>query len=186
MRLHFFLVSSGKTKRTDRAIEMAKKIKNSTRISGELTEGASDTLIDLFGTKHGGVIYVLEAFPLLYNNITNQLKGILSRNELKFIISVFAGYRLKPDLAGQQLEMQIRKSIEKDGAQRTRKPRDPHMSVDKNELIKRIRGICYQSRVFLEIWASGFWKKKGRDIEGWIDKIDQEPRYCRKATPGST
>ena len=139
-----------------------KIIKTAPRIPGK----SAEILAETFSSLNAGAEYVLSAWPSLYRNTLDKLRGQFSRGELMLMIDVFNSTALTAMAAGQQLDIQVDDGMRLDAL-------DEKWGVDRNALNNKIADLTIFEAACLEIWANGFWyggdpDKKDLDIEAHV------------------
>lgn len=126
---------------------MSKKVQMSPRLS----PGVGEWYEQHFPSRNAGGEYVLAAWPNLYRRTLFELKGKFDRPELMLIIDVFNSTMLSPEMAGQELDLQVREGIYLDAL-------DLKWKIDDRlNLIQRVVDLPIFSRAVLTLWANGYW-----------------------------
>ena len=128
---------------------------------------SSDALYkSLSGSVQGGALYVLDAFPALYQRTLADMRGIFSEAELSLILDIHNGTLLTPGIAGQHIGIAVRDSIELDGS-------DKKWDIDGPALISKVEQLPIFSRACLELWAVGYWESGAYEDTGghWMHAI---------------
>ena len=130
-----------------------------TRINISVT---SDALYkSLSGSVQAGALYVLDAFPALYQRTLADMRGTFSEAELSLILDIHNGTLLTPGIAGQHIGIAVRDSIELDGS-------DSKWEIDGNALLGKIEPLPIFARACLELWAVGYWEDSDRPVSDYI------------------
>jgi hypothetical protein len=121
-------------------------IKTAPRIS----EKAGDFYPAHFSSRNGGLEYVLDAFPALYQRTIPQVLAKFKGQELMLIIDVFNATMLTAGIAGQHVGISVADGIDLDRL-------DEKWGIDRAEIMEKIEGLAAFEAACLEIWANGFW-----------------------------
>lgn len=110
----------------------------------------------------------MAAFLPLYQRSLHEIRGLFSAGELSLMIDCHNGTILTSSLAGQQLPITVRDSIELDRM-------DDKWEVDKADLLRKIDELPIFSRACLEVWASAFWEiEESPDLDGYVSWLSKK------------
>jgi hypothetical protein len=122
-----------------------------TRINISVTSDAIYKSLLSSGSVAAGALYVIDAFPALYQRTLADMRGIFSEAELSLILDIHNGTLLTPGIAGQHIGIAVRDSIELDGS-------DKKWDIDGLSMIGKVEQLPIFSRACLELWAVGYWE----------------------------
>lgn len=130
-----------------------------TRINISVT---SDALYkSLSGSVQAGALYVIDAFPTIYQRTLSDMRGVFSEAELSLILDIHNGTLLTPGIAGQHIGIAVRDSIELDGS-------DQKWEIDGNTLLGKIEAMPIFARACLELWACSYWEDSKQPVSKYI------------------
>lgn len=118
----------------------------------------------MFENINQGADYTLDAFPHLYKNTMESLKGRFSRGELMLMIDVNKGSFLTAIMAGQHLNAKVADGI-------ARNYLDAKWEIDGKILKEKMAAVSIFEIACLEIWVNSFW---AQDDHGNINEYAAE------------
>jgi hypothetical protein len=119
-------------------------------------------------TPYAGHRYALEAFPVLYRQTLDALRGRFTREELCLILEAANGTLLTPEIAGQHLALGVGDAMSLDGL-------DAKHGVDRDVLRAKLRALAPFEAASLELWAAACWRDKRRDLASWLAPLLPAP-----------
>jgi len=132
------------------------------RTSPRISEATESWLSETFSSLSGGAEYILEATAAVYRRTVIDMKDNFSKEELSLLIDIHNGHMLTPGHAGQGVTFGVSDSIRYDGT-------DKKWSVDGKSLIEKLNAMSLPEKMFLEIWAKGYWQQHDKiEIEEYI------------------
>lgn len=121
-------------------------------INARANERTVEYLASHFKTKGAGAEYILAAWPVAARKfICLDMKGKFSDKELGLMIDVMNGKTLSPELAGQQLPLNVADGIALDGL-------DEKWGVAADRLNDKLASMSTPELMILEIWIQGSWQ----------------------------
>ena len=125
------------------------------KISPRVDKRALHALTTLFGGPYPGISFAVEAFPGLYAETLKELRGVFTRDELLYLISLSELHWPDAPLAGYLSLSDVERAL-------TRPP----------EILAKLGGLTVFQRATLEVWAAGYLHRTTEaEREVWLSNL---------------
>ncbi|GAJ11189.1 unnamed protein product, partial [marine sediment metagenome] len=120
------------------------------RIKTVIDDRSYDLLQRQFDNTEQGAGFILDAWPVVYEDTLERVVKSYTRDELKLIIDVFNATMIMPEQAGFMLLAEVMEGIK-------RNELDVKWKVSESEIVDKLRGLGAFDAACLGMWAHSYW-----------------------------